>query len=374
MTGDVVDSPGSDVVSRPGFGDFHHAEGRGGAVRIGYSHWGFLGAGVVDTPDGSRSYRRSFIDGLMAAGHEVVLLQANRDLVEAGMDLRDRYRWSGRLPPLDAVIFEWRWPLPGRNTTPCGSLGHTCDLHRQDELVAHYTAGLGVPTLLWDLDRQLPADDPIREAPNVVVCEFSLSTGSGVRTLMCPVPDELLDRADPLELARTRRPVPLVYVGNQYDRDEAFERYFVPAAARFRHRVAGKWPRTERWPAVRFTGRAPFGEVEVIHRSAVATVLLLPERYSTVGHMSSRLFEALLAGCLPITPADIAHADRFTPPVLHVRDGAEVIERLTWLTGIAGSDEHAALIASCLPLLDQSRASRQVAVACRLLNQLPDQT
>lgn len=343
-------------------------------MRVGYSCWGFLGPGVVDTPDGSRSYRHSFIDGLIAAGQEVILLQTNRDLIEAGLDLRHNYRWDGGLPELDAVIFEWRWPLPGRNTTPCGTPGHTCDLHRQDQLVSHFAVELGLPTLVWDLDRQLPADDPIRSLPNVTVCEFGLSPGPGVHTLLCPVPDELLDRADPAALARARRPVPLVYVGNQYDRDEAFDRYFAPAAARFPHRVAGKWPRTGQWPEVNFTGRAPFGEVEAIHRAALATVLLLPERYAAVGHMSSRLFEALLAGCLPITPADIAYAARFTPPSLHVRDGQEVIECLNWLTGIAGSREHAELIASCLPFLDQSRTSRQVANACQLLENLADHT
>ncbi|QSB12973.1 hypothetical protein JQS43_15035 [Natronosporangium hydrolyticum] len=343
-------------------------------MRIGYSCWGFLGPGVMDTPDGSRSYRRSFIDGLIAAGQEIVLLQANRDLEEAGLDLRDRYRWDGKLPELDAIIFEWRWPLPGRNTTPCGSPGHTCDLHRQDQLVEHYTIRFGLPTLLWDLDRQLAVDDPIRSLPNVAVCEFGISPGPGVHTLLCPVPDELLDRVDPVALARADRPVPLVYVGNQYDRDEAFNQYFAPAAARLSHRVAGKWPRTERWPGLNFTGRAPFSEVESIHHGAVATVLLLPERYAAVGHMSSRWFEALLAGCLPITPADIAHAERFTPPALHVRDSDEVVERLGWFTGVAGSREHGELIASCLPFLDQSRTSRQVARACQLLENLSNRT
>ena len=54
------------------------------------------------------------------------------------------------------------------------------------------------------------------------------------------------------------RPLPLVYVGNQYDRDEAFGAFFAPAAARFEHRVAGKWTRTADWPHVNFTGRCPF--------------------------------------------------------------------------------------------------------------------
>ncbi|GAB1641491.1 hypothetical protein [Krasilnikovia sp. MM14-A1259] len=128
-------------------------------MRLGYSCWGCLGPGVVETPDGLRAYRRPLIDGLTDAGHEVVLVQANRDLAEAGLDLRDRYTYGG-LPDLDALMLEWRWPLPGRNTTPCGTPGRTCDLHRQIGLLEHYTRACGTPTVIWDLDRQLPADDP----------------------------------------------------------------------------------------------------------------------------------------------------------------------------------------------------------------------
>ena len=110
-------------------------------MRIGYSFWGFLGPGITDTPDGGRSHRRPLIDGLTAAGHDLVLLLRNRDLEEAGHDLRASYTWDAGLPGIDALFLEWRWPVLGRSTTKCGSPGHTCDLHRQDELVAHYTAG-----------------------------------------------------------------------------------------------------------------------------------------------------------------------------------------------------------------------------------------
>ena len=44
-------------------------------MKIGYSMWGFLGSGIVDTPDRSRSYRRPVVDALIAAGNEVVFLQ-----------------------------------------------------------------------------------------------------------------------------------------------------------------------------------------------------------------------------------------------------------------------------------------------------------
>ncbi|WP_203821578.1 hypothetical protein [Paractinoplanes ferrugineus] len=339
-------------------------------MRIGYSFWGFLTDGVLDTPDGGRSYRRPVIDALQQAGSHVVLVQANRDLIEAGVDLTGAYTFDDGLPGLDAIIYEWRWPLPARNTTVCGSPGHTCDLHRQQQLIDHFTHTRRLPTIIWDQDRRLPADDPLRLCPNVRVADYALRPGPGAITVNCPVPDGLLDTADPHQLARLPRPLPLVYVGNQYDRDDAFDHYFAPAAARATHRVAGKWTKTGAWPDIHFTGRVGFAEVAALHSQALATVLLLPERYRTVGHQTSRLFESITQGCLPLTPADIFGAEVFTPPQLHVRDAADVIDKITWIQRIAGTAEHAALIRACLDLLDPYRTSRQAAVLLAALRDL----
>ncbi|MEU4820280.1 carbamoyltransferase C-terminal domain-containing protein [Actinomadura sp. NPDC023710] len=202
-----------------------------GAVKIGYSFWGFMGAGITDTPDGGRSHRATLIDGLTAAGHHVVFLQVNRDLDEARDDLGDRYTWEQRLPDIDVLMCEWRWPIPGRNTTACGTPGHTCDLHRQDELLAHYTCDRYLPTLLWDKDLQLPGDHRLRHADNVTVCEAALHPRAGAARLLFPVADAALDNADPVALAAASRDLPLVYIGNQYDRDAEFDRYFAPVAA-----------------------------------------------------------------------------------------------------------------------------------------------
>ena len=342
----------------------------GPRLRIGYSFWGFLTSGVLDTPDGGRGYRRSVIDALQAAGHHVVLVQANRDLTEAGIDLAGLYRFDDGLPDLDAIIYEWRWPLDGRNTTACGTPGHTCDLHRQQQLLDHYTHKRGVPSVIWDQDRWLPSDDPLRAQPNVRVAEYALRPTSGAVTVACPVPDDLLDFADAQQLARESRDLRLVYVGNQYGRDDAFGHYFAPAAARVPHLVAGKWVEVDRWPQVRFTGRCRFEEVASIHRRALATVLLLPERYRRVGHQTSRLFESIVNGCLPLTPADTACAERFTPPSLHVRSSDEVVDRIRWIESIAGTEEHAALIRECLDLLDPYRTSRQAAALIAVLHDL----
>jgi hypothetical protein len=341
-------------------------------LRIGYSFWGFLSGGVLDTPDGGRSYRRPVIDALQQAGNHVVFVQANRDLSEAGVDLAGSYTFEDGFPDLDAIIYEWRWPLPGRNTTVCGSAGHTCDLHRQQQLLDHYTRFRRLPTIIWDQDRQLQADDPVRTLANVRVAEYGLRPGPGGITVNCPVPDDLLDNADPQHLAGLPRPLPLVYVGNQYDRDDAFDRYFAPAAARVTHRVAGKWTNTGAWPHVNFTGRIGFAEVVGLHAQALATVLLMPERYRTVGAFGSRLFEAITQGCLPLTPAESVGADAFTPAALHVQDAADVIDKITWIERIAGTAEHAALIRSCLDMLDPYRTSRQATVLLAALRDLAD--
>jgi hypothetical protein len=341
-------------------------------VRIGYSFWGFLGPGITDTPDGGRSHRRALIDGLITADHDILFLQRNRDLEEAGHDLRDLYTWDSALPSIDALFLEWRWPIVGRNTTSCGSPGHTCDLHRQAELVAHYTAGSKIPTIVWDKDLQLEPGSPLRSLANVAVCEAALKPSPGADSLLFPVADAALDCVDPASLAVTPRPLPLVYAGNQYDRDEAFTMFFAPAATRFQHRVAGKWTRTVSWPHVNFTGRCAYPEVRELHESALATVLLLPDRYAHAGQMTQRLFEAVLVGCLPITPATLPFASAFTPPALHAATGDQVADRISELLGIAGTARHAALIAQCIQMLGIFRLSRQLTAIDRILRRLTD--
>ncbi|WP_327748121.1 hypothetical protein [Streptomyces europaeiscabiei] len=329
-------------------------------VKIGYSFWGFLGSGITDTPDGGRSHRRPLVDALLTRGHEIVFLQANRDLLEAGDDLGGTYTFDGGIPDIDVLFLEWRWLIDGRNNTPCGAEGHTCDLHRQAELVKRYTVLRSTPTVIWDKDRQLREHNVLRHVPGVAVCEAALTPTPGAHRLLFPVDDRLLDQADPIALARRPRETALGYVGNRYDRDAQFDRYFSPAAACFDHQVGGKWTDTSRWPHITFLGRLPFEEVDRLYSGALTTVLLLPERYAAVGQMTQRIFEAVLAGCLPLAPADIRHVEQFVPEELVVQSGGQVIRRITDLQKIAGSQRHVELIAACLGRLELFRLSRQV--------------
>ncbi|GAA2651491.1 hypothetical protein GCM10010400_03620 [Streptomyces aculeolatus] len=329
-------------------------------MKIGYSFWGFLGNGVTDTPDGGRSHRRPFIDALIARGHDIVFLQADRDRLEAGDDLGGAYNFDDGTPDIEVLFLEWRWAITGRNTTACGTEGHTCDLHRQAQLINHFTVRQQTPTVIWDKDRTLRAESVWRRTAHTLVCEAALAPTPGARSLLFPVPETLIAQADPLALAARPRDLALGYVGNQYDRDEPFDRFFAPAAAQVEHLVAGKWTKTDRWPHIRFVGRVPFEAVAGVYSRSLATVLMLPERYAAVGQMTQRIFEAVLAGCLPLAPADIRFADHFVPEELIVHSGRDVIERLSHLRRIDGTQQHVDLIAACVDRLRLFSLTKQV--------------
>ena len=84
--------------------------------------------------------------------------------------------------------------------------------------------------------------------------------------------------------------------------------------------------------------------------------------------MTQRIFEAVLAGCLPLTPAALPFASEFTPKALHVDDGRQATDRITELGALAGTPEHAALLSICIRQLGIFRLSRQLAVIATVLH------
>ncbi|MCX4676185.1 hypothetical protein OG413_12870 [Streptomyces sp. NBC_01433] len=61
-----------------------------------------------------------------------------------------------------------------------------------------------------------------------------------------------------------------------------------------------------------------------------------------------------------VGPADIRFADRVVAKELVVRSGSDVIERLSYLREIAGTQQHADLIAACMDRLHLFGLSKQV--------------
>src|SRR5207245_7412856 len=85
-----------------------------------------------------------------------------------------------------------------------------------------------------------------------------------------------------------------------------------------------------------------------------------------------RLFEAVLAGCLPVTPGTISSAAVFTPPALHAATGEQAADSVAWLLDIARTARHAELIAACLDRLSVFRLSRQLRALDQILGRLAD--
>jgi hypothetical protein len=110
--------------------------------------------------------------------------------------------------------------------------------------------------------------------------------------------------------------------------------------------------------------------VNRMYGQSLATVLLLPDRYAAAGQMTQRIFEAVLAGCVPLAPATIAHVHGFVPDELIVSDGADVLAAVHRLLAIAGTAQHANLIAACLAKLEVFRLSGQLQTLDRLLAEL----
>lgn len=306
-------------------------------IKIGYSCWGFLGDGITDTPDGGRSHRITLIRSLIDDQHaSIYMLQQNRDLNEAGeTTLIDHVQFVDDLPEVDFVFLEYRWPIQGRNTGVEKADPHyTPDLDRQQEIICHYAAK-GVPILVWDKDQQLDTLPPELSGPKVHIFEPSLHPKFHRTSLLFPADSVRLDKAlSGLDnYSRATRSRKLVYVGNQYDRDESFKKYYIQAAEAGVHLdVFGKWSSDAFMSiASSFHGRIAYADVQSIYADSFCHVVIAPDRYYKNGQYTQRVFESIWAGCIPLVPLGYALKELIYPELLWVRDGKEVAEKITQL-------------------------------------------
>jgi hypothetical protein len=171
-----------------------------------------------------------------------VFLQPDRDRTEAGLGCPGSMVGTAAYPRSTCCSSSGAGPSRPQHHSMRRPRrpGHTCDLHRQQELLDDYTGRNGTPTILWNKDRRLPIPTPLRRTGNVAVCKPALHPMPGTTRLLFPVADTALDDADATALARTPRPLLLAYVGNQPDRETTFGVLLCPAAALHHHLVAGK--------------------------------------------------------------------------------------------------------------------------------------
>lgn len=340
-------------------------------MKLGYSCWGFLGKGIVDTPDGGRSHRFTLIQGLVNAGCSIIMLQKNRDLEEAGEDYRHTgvtFNSSG-FSEIDTLFLEYRWPIPGRNvdiakTNPY----YTPDYDRQQRLISFYT-NKRIPILIWDKDQKLIVD-PLSDYPWHTIFEAAFKPNPGKFRLLFP--------ADPARIDDARRKVTkhqtdskqsdLVYVGNQYERDESFLKYYDKASQIIKRRVDiyGKWQNftalqtsSDTFPYLNFKGRVRYDETVSIYEKSLTTVLIAPPRYYKSGQYTQRIFEALWGLCIPLVPIEYSCKDLLFPPELVVSDGQDVANKIVWIRSLP-SDRWRTILLYLLDRLSEFSVDQQV--------------
>jgi hypothetical protein len=299
-------------------------------LRIGYLFRGFLAdvklgpdLSEVSTPDGNATYSWCIEHELNRRRHQLIPLGTNMDAPGAmtmGEDIfcafsREkriasyermlRRGWTRlsdrRFPELDAVIIEWRWPIPGRNTPEDrGLVGYQNDLERQLDVLREYSSR-GTPIIVWDLDHKLTEEDERHWGFDVIETAV-IPRRDHVRVDPPCVTSELLQ----FDIDECMPSHHLGYIGSRYERDETIDRWISPIAPANTHRVKfwGKWePADEvraRWPGVSFSGRIGVRGFRDAYSRVAAVPLLAKQSYYDCGFVTPRAAEAVMFGSVPI--------------------------------------------------------------------------
>lgn len=317
-------------------------------TRIGWSCWGFLGKGIVDTPDGGRSHRYPLINNLIKSNCSVIMLQKNRDLLEVGDDFtNENLTFSNGYPEIDVLFLEYRWPIEKRNVRISESnTNFTPDYQRQKKLISYYS-NKQIPILVWDKDQKLKDDDSILSNKNIVILEPSLFPAHGRRQLLFPLSTDLIEklRSNIPRYSKEERSIGLVYIGNQYERDDSFNEYInAPLGViSIKNEVYGNWTKyddkyrenLEKYKNVTFKGRIGFDQIYNIYKKSFLTVLIAPQRYYDRGQFTQRLFEAISELCIPLTPSKYKGANQVIIDELLVENANDVVERIKYFDSMS---------------------------------------
>lgn len=308
-------------------------------MRIGYLFRGFLGdvklgpdLREVSTPDGNATYSWSIEHECERRGYKLIPLGPNLDAPAAALGGAALFAaFSGRkrllsyermlvrgwtrlsdvkLPELDLVLIEWRWPIPGRNTFEHrGSPDYQDDLERQAAVLSHY-GDRGTPIVIWDLDHKLTVEDELRLRGQLLGRVSVIETAVRPRSMVIErhrveppfVTADLLQH----DIDERRPSHHLGYIGSRYERDETIDRWIGPITPPRTHRAKfwGKWEPSDdvraRWPGITFAGRIGVNGFREAYSRVAAVPLLAKQSYYESGFITPRPWEAVLFGSVPV--------------------------------------------------------------------------
>lgn len=307
-------------------------------LRIGYSCWGFLGNGIIDTPDGGRSHRLPLLKELISQNCLIMMLQKNRDLLEANEKINvENLVFENNFPNIDCLFLEYRWPILNRNCgIQCDNRDYTPDLDRQNDLIDYYKTK-NIPIIIWDKDQKITELPKIN---NTIFFEPCLSPKPGRHTLLFPLSMELIKnfKNNIISYDMKSKKINLVYIGNQYERNESFKKWIDTTAYKLGiiAQVYGNWNKypdqyafnIKNFYSCEFKGRLPFQRIADVYKSALFTVLIAPDRYYSHGHFTQRIFESLCNLCIPFAPSKYSDIEKVMIPEFIINSPQDLVAKI----------------------------------------------
>lgn len=322
------------------------------SYKVGYSYWGYLGdykfdtyGDLASTPDGNAFYSTSIIAELLLRGYDVIQVMPDRDRygyikfgdllfnswgysmrstayncmkknpVEMGgsafehsltkkfyKDIEEYWYQSG-LDEADFILHEWRFKIPGRNTSEafCSDyIDFQPDLRIQEMLI-DFCKKNGVQLVIFDLDYKITSAD--YDMLNRMEIDFKIielghayENGAIDNGYHVEIPFSWNVMMSEYNDSTSHKEDDIIYVGNQYERDESFKKYF----GNTRAAIYGKWFKDlGGYKQCAFFGRIHPAQIPAAYSKALATVLIAKPEYYKNSFMTARLLEAVFYGAVP---------------------------------------------------------------------------
>lgn len=300
-------------------------------MKLGISYWGFCepfeASKEAKTPDGHRYGRPIMVDALLNRGHEVYALQERRESTPY-----PGITYDMGFPDIDVLFVEWRW----KTYKNSGPNKFEKDLDRQFELLTHYHGK--IPVVIWDCDYKVTHLDEMMW-PEAIIADPAFEPRYLTRKR-----ERIMFWTDWKKL------LPAVstsfeygYVGNNYERPQAFEKYYSFPSSTLRNygiqtTVHGNWlevsPERESpkvlissHPSISFAQRLNFYESMKRLNSFICTTHITKPEYAQRGFASPRYVENIVSNVPALVPKEFLKSNLLGKDWA-VEGGDSVIEKV----------------------------------------------
>jgi hypothetical protein len=270
-------------------------------------------------------------------GHEVYRLQVQRDQHPyPNIQQADKY-----FPDVDLALFEWRWPTWKNDPAIGGARATEPDYHRQMECLRYYH-NKGTPIIIHDGDLQMTHNDELM-FPNAILTDA------------CKTPRVLTRKrsflpwvsASKKMFAPAEYAYDYTYVGNNYDRDPQFMKYYSAPSFHLRRlgiqtKVWGNWLERsperrdpvyliQQHPHIAFGHRLSYKDIFTALNKSIAVTHITRDEYALYGNITMRFTESYQAGVVSLIPAEYTDALPIGLGEFVVKDHESVIRAVTSL-------------------------------------------